>query len=143
MLPEQSRLYLESNGTNYTYDDLNNIAQIHVTKEQSFRETYDVPILLDTDLLTIKIWSQEKYNEVAPSVLNHIQNLNFENRYYLLCKPDIPWEFDEQRENPNDRDRLYQLYLEELIENKCDFKIIDGSYARREQLALHYIKNVI
>ena len=36
------------------------------------------------------------------------------SRFYLLCKPDIPWESDPLRENPNDRIKLFDIYKMEL-----------------------------
>jgi nicotinamide riboside kinase len=34
--------------------------------------------------------------------------------HYFLCKPDIPWEEDPLRENSENRDELFEIYLQEL-----------------------------
>ena len=51
---EYAREYLEKNGLVYEQNDLLKIAQKQIEKEKKFN-------LLDTDLLTIKIWSEYKY----------------------------------------------------------------------------------
>ena len=59
-------------------------------------------MILDTDLLTIKLWSYYKFNSVDKWILK-IDEQKKENRVYLLFKPDIEWVSDPLRENPNNR----------------------------------------
>ena len=46
--------------------------------------------------------------------MQQIQKQKFEERFYLLCKPDIKWEKDPLREHPKNRMELFQLYKKEL-----------------------------
>ena len=48
-----------------------------------------------------------------------------------MCYPDIPWEHDVQRENPNDRLALFKLYEEEIKKLKVDYIILKGSKENR------------
>jgi nicotinamide riboside kinase len=57
----------------------------------------------------------------------------------FLCKPDIPWEFDILRENPINRDELFDLYHSFLIENKQNFVVVEGN----EQQRLSIVKTAI
>jgi nicotinamide riboside kinase len=50
----------------------------------------------------------------------------------LLCSPDIPWEPDPLRENPHDRDRLFQVYLAMLEKLRKPYAII--AVGRRKRL---------
>ena len=52
---------------------------------------------------------------------------NEKNASYVLCGTDISWENDELRENPNDRDELYQKYLSELKFYQKEFIEVSGS----------------
>ena len=70
--------------------------------------------LLDTDLITLKIWSEYKYGRCDKWILTQIEKQKTEKRFYLLCQPDIPWQADKQRENPNDREELFEIYKQEL-----------------------------
>jgi hypothetical protein len=47
----------------------------------------------------------------------------------------MPWEPDELRENPEDRDVLFDLYLTELELRKWPFAVLEGSLESRLQTA--------
>ena len=49
-----------------------------------------------------------------------------ENRFYLLCSPDIPWQADKQRENPTNRMELFELYKKELENLNHSYYILEG-----------------
>ena len=84
---EYAREYLEKNGLVYEQNDLLKIAQKQIEKEKKFN-------LLDTDLLTIKIWSEYKYGNCNDWILEKIRNQISQKRIYILCKPDIKWQYD-------------------------------------------------
>ena len=104
---EYAREYLEKNGLVYEQNDLLKIAQKQIEKEKKFN-------LLDTDLLTIKIWSEYKYGNCNDWILEKIRNQISQKRIYILCKPDIKWQYDPQRENQHNREKLYTIYKKEL-----------------------------
>jgi len=54
----------------------------------------------------------KKYASCDPFILNKLDA--FTPDLVLLCTPDIPWEADALRENPQDRDRLFEIYQKEL-----------------------------
>ncbi|NBX79874.1 MAG: ATPase, partial [Flavobacteriales bacterium] len=41
------------------------------------------------------------------------------------------WEFDPMRENPENRDELFDLYHSFLIENKQNFVVVEGNEQQR------------
>ena len=82
--------------------------------------------ICDTDLITIKIWSEYKYGNCNNWILEQIEKQKTENRFYLLCKPDTPWEADPLRENPTNREELFEIYKEELEKLKHNYSIIEG-----------------
>jgi nicotinamide riboside kinase len=73
----------------------------------------------------LKIWSEQKYG-FASSLINELVS---ENHFdlHVLCAPDIPWEHDPMRENPNDRHDLFEKYLNALNAFKKDYIIVSGS----------------
>ena len=117
---EYARKYLKKIGVNYVQEDLLKIAQQQLISEQG-------SVLLDTDLITIKIWSNYKYGSCNKWILEKIENQKSENRLYLLCKPDIEWKKDTLRENPKNRQELFEIYKNELENLKHDFFIIEGN----------------
>ena len=94
---EYAREYLNNN-SNYSQKDLLLIAQGQLLEEKA---NLNPTAIHDTDLITIKIWSEYKYNYCDPWIINQIEQQKSENRLYLLCKPDIIWEIDPLRENPS------------------------------------------
>ena len=132
---EYSREYLNSNST-YKQEDLLKIAQGQLQKEKANHN----PIAIhDTDLITIKIWSEYKYNQCNPWIIEQIEQQKSKNRLYLLCKPDIPWEADPLRENPSNRAELFEIFLSEIQNTKHPHFIIEGE--KRLEKALLIIQS--
>jgi len=116
---EFARHYINSLERGYTQNDLVSIAKGQLECEFN----YD---LLDTDLITIKIWSEYKYGSCDKWILTQIEKQKSEKRFYLLCKPDIPWQTDNQRENPNDREELFKIYKQELENLGHTYFVVEG-----------------
>ena len=104
---EYAREYLDALNRDYNQKDLLEIAKGQLKAENGIQ-------LLDTDLITLKIWSEYKYGSCDNWILTQIQKQKSEKRFYLLCKPDIPWQKDPQRENSNDREELFEIYKKEI-----------------------------
>jgi len=115
---EFARFYINKLEREYTQNDLLSIAKGQLESELNSQ-------LLDTDLITIKIWSEYKYGSCDKWILTQIEKLKSEKRFYLLCKPDIPWQADKQRENPNDRQKLFEIYKQELDNLGHDYFIVE------------------
>ena len=140
MVNEFARDYLkEKNG--YAQTDLTRIAigQMNLEKEGE-KETPEF-LFCDTGIEVVMIWSLEKFH----SVDEQIELLAKESDYdlVLLCKPNIPWKEDPLRENPNDRDRLFDLYVEYFSNTNYHVRIIDAPKENRIWHAIEYVKYVI
>ena len=119
---EYSREYLKIKST-YKQEDLLKIAQGQLQKEKANHNAMGIH---DTDLISIKIWSEYKYNQCDPWIIEQIEEQKNKNRLYLLCKPDIPWEADPLRENPINRAELFEIFLSEIQNTKHPYFIIEG-----------------
>jgi len=122
---EYARDYLNNLDKKYNKEDLLNIAKIQFENEKENSKKNSIS-LHDTDLVTIKIWSYYKYNDCQKWIVDKIQEQKKENRFYLICKPDIPWTYDPLRENPNDREELFEVYKKEISNLNHPFIIIRG-----------------
>ena len=118
-LKEYAREYLQELGRDYSQEDLITIAKKQLEFEQDIQ-------LLDTDLITLKIWSKYKYGSCDKWILEQIETQKSEKRFYLLCSPDIPWQADKQRENPNNREELFEIYKQELDDLEYNYFIVKG-----------------
>jgi len=117
IVEEYARAYLaaKDDSSKYDYDDLIMIARCQHIQEKDAHNRYPL-IICDTDIVTIEIWSQEVFNRSIEMIDPYS-----DQKFYLLCQPDIPWESDPLRENPDDRDRLYELYKEYLVKHRLGF----------------------
>ena len=66
-----------------------------------------------------------EYDDVL-SEQSKIFKQSHEKRIYLLCKPDIKWEYDPQRENKKNRNEIFDIYEKEITKLNYSFFIIDG-----------------
>jgi NadR type nicotinamide-nucleotide adenylyltransferase len=143
--PEFARQYLLDNGTTYTIDDLITIAkgqldaaqkQIAALQSQIDQTAIVKPLIIDTDMYVMKVWSEYVFGTCPTFILDEINKQDFD--LYLLCKPDIPWVKDELREYPDEKPRqeLFQIYKDILINQQTPWVEISGSFESRNQKAV-------
>lgn len=125
---EYAREYLNKLNRDYTQEDLLEIAKRQLQSEKKMQ-------LLDTDLITIKIWSKYKYGNCDKWILSQIETQKHEKRFYLLCKTDIPWQADKQRENPNNRAEIFNLYKKELSNLGHNYFVIEGEERKEKSIS--------
>jgi len=128
-IDEYARRYLQKIGAKYEQDDLDAIA---LGQMRQWLPAQGHPIICDSDMTTMLIWSEEKYGQVSKLISTLYQKQNFD--LYVLCKPDLPWEAAPLRETPRDRMRLFNLYKSKLVEANRHFVIVDSS--NREEFTL-------
>lgn len=113
-IPEYAREYMEALNRDYTYDDVELIARQQLREQQEAPQLYANAkyLFFDTDLVITKVWFLHKFNRTPDWLQSALESSEVD--LYLLCKPDIPWEYDPVRENPELRDYLYEWYQREL-----------------------------
>lgn len=124
---EYAREYLENKVT-YNQSDLTEIAKKQV---ENWNATTSF-LVADTEMTVICIWSIYKYGTIDAEILRLFDQQTFD--ILFLCKPDIPWEFDPLRENPENREELFDLYHSFLLEKKQNFVVVEGNEAQRKQI---------
>ena len=136
LVNEFARNYLSKKNNNYNFENLLEIAQNQYKLENQKSKL----IVCDTDLITIKIWSEHKFGKCDTWTLDKISAQKKEQRIYLLCRPDLKWEYDPQRENKLDRDEIFNIYKKELKNLEHKFYIIEGD--SRLNLAKKYLASI-
>ncbi|MDP4282549.1 MAG: ATP-binding protein [Bacteroidota bacterium] len=137
-VPEYAREYIDKLQRPYNQEDILVIAQNQILNEHTLEKQANQIIFCDTELIVTKIWSEVKYSSCDPWILKTI----LENPYdlYLLCNIDIPWVDDPQREHPQMREYLFNLYFRELTDRKVSFAIVNGLGMRRLHNAVRIIE---
>ena len=136
LVNEFARNYLSKKNNNYNFENLLEIAQNQYKLENQKSKL----IVCDTDLITIKIWSEHKFGKCDTWTLDKISAQKKEQRIYLLCRPDLKWEYDPQRENKLDRDKIFNIYKKELKNLEHKFWIVEGD--NRLYLAKKYLASI-
>lgn len=128
-VPEYARTYLESLGRKYEYDDVEAIARNQVKLIQEYRNA--PMVVFDTCLINLKVWFREVYQRIPAWLLEEIPVSG--RGIYLLCQPDLPWQFDPLRENPHRREYLTGQYeLELKAEGFRYFRVFGTGQSRVE-----------
>ena len=140
-VPEFARIYIDQLDRPYVQGDLIEIANGQLQLEQKFSNENKDLLLCDTDLLTLKVWSEYKYGSCDPIILNQL--MHYLPDYYVLASPDIPWEPDPQRENPKERDELFQIYQKEILTLKIPSIIVAGSQEQRMDQFLKFMNDLL
>ncbi len=141
LVHEYAREYLTGLNSPYTQEDVLHIAQKQLLLENSIARTNPEIVICDTDVLVLKIWLAHKYNNV-PSWL---EEAIVPNRYalHLLLKPDIPYETDPLRENPEKGAYFFQKFKKELEQYNFPYVTIGGDYKTRFEASKKAINRVV
>jgi len=140
-VPEYAREYLEANGSQYDFDDIAFIAKVQKEREESLANVATDVLFCDTEPLVTKIWSEVVFNKCNPWIENEINSNPYD--LYLLCYPDIDWEPDILRENPDNRMELFELYVKELEAHGLPYVVIRGQGKERLKHALKFINEFV
>jgi nicotinamide riboside kinase len=116
-LPEYARIYLEERARErgsayaYTHEDVLRIAEYQVKQLHELSQQEGLAFF-DTELIITKVWLQHKYGECPAFIEEALREYPMD--MYLLCYPDLEWEPDPVRENPNIREYLFDWYEREV-----------------------------
>ena len=137
VVEEFSREFLTRLGRAYTENDLVDIAKGQVAAEKRLSNTKPIVLVADTDMHVMKVWSEHKYGSCDSWILNELDKQKFD--LYLLTSPDIPYEKDPLRENPNERVYFFDIYHQLLKSKNRRFIIVKGNRMARLASAIEAI----
>ncbi len=140
-VPEFARAYLEENGPSYNEHILETIYHGHLREQKRVRLQHKGLVIFDTDSINFKVWSQRVFRKTNPKIERGIQDEN--NHLYLICYPDLDWEPDKLRENPNDREEIFEDHLHLITELDRPFEIVKGEKEERLKNALAALQKLI
>jgi len=139
-VPEYAREYAEQAGT-CDYDD---VCRILERDRADMLAHYDAPyVFLDAGLIIDKVWLDVVFGQRPEWLTDSNGAIPEELRadFYLLTRPDLRWVADPTRENGSDeaRERLYDIYLEEIIRTGRPYGIVFGEGEARTLCAIRHI----
>ncbi|MEZ4797182.1 MAG: ATP-binding protein [Flavobacteriaceae bacterium] len=145
-VPEYARDYLQDvwNNERRTCEpkDLLPIAIGQMKLENSLALKTDSVLICDTDLLETKVYSEAYYLGNCDPIL---EKYALQNTYdlYFLTYIDVPWEKDDLRDKPNERERMFKAFEHTLIKYNRPYILLKGSKKERLETAVNQINELI
>jgi len=127
-ISEFAREYLEKNGPDYKEEQLLFFAK-ETTQRYYIPRTTKIEIH-DTSLIDIVVWALYKYGRCDPKIVEMTKQLDFD--LIFLATPEVPWKDDPLRENENNRQDLYDLFVIKLNELEMEYVILHSDRDQRE-----------
>lgn len=145
-VPEYAREYLQDKWNNERKtcepEDLIPIAEGQMRLENELTKKTDTILICDTDLLETKVYSEAYYVGSCDPLL---EKYALENSYdlYFLTYIDTPWEADDLRDKPNNREEMFQAFQNTLIKYNRPYVLLKGSREDRLMEAVKHINELI
>lgn len=147
MVPELARDRLSRNAPPVV--DVEWLRQLTAAQQAAEAEALARPgahwVVADTDVLVIALWWRERFaapDEPWPNWLASALG-DRTRRRYVLCVPDMPWAPDPLRQNPADRDRLYERHRELLQASRFPWLSVSGQLPDRVTAVLSWLPDPV
>lgn len=145
-VPEYAREYLQEKWDREQKtcepEDLLPIAEGQMRLENELAKKADKILICDTDLLETKVYSEAYYVGSCDPVLDKYALLN-QYDLYLLTDIDVPWEKDDLRDKPNERQHMFNFFKSALEQNNREFVILSGDKPTRLRNAIAHIDKLL
>lgn len=144
--PEFARQYLQKKWNNERKtceaSDIIPIAKGQIRLENKLAKKADKILICDTDLLETKVYSEEYYGGF---VAKELDEAAIENSYdlYLLTYIDTPWEADDLRDRPEQREEMFTAFENALKKYNRPYILLKGNKEVRLKKAIKAIDQLI
>lgn len=145
-VPEYAREYLQDKWNNERKtcepEDLVPIAIGQMKLENELAKKTNTVLICDTDLLETKVYSEAYYSGTCDLILDKYA---IENTYdlYFLTYIDVPWEADDLRDKPNERERMFKAFEDALKKYNRPYVLLKGGKRERLSTAVKYIDKLL
>lgn len=133
-VPEYAREYLQEKWNSRKVicelEDLLPIARGQIRMENELSEKAQKILICDTDLLETKVYSEIYFDDYCDPILEKFALAN-EYDLYLLTYIDVPWEEDDLRDRPFDREDFFEKFKATLEKYDRNFVILKGDRETR------------
>ncbi|RUA07056.1 MAG: nicotinate-nucleotide adenylyltransferase [Flavobacteriia bacterium] len=143
---EFARNYLQEKWNNERktceHNDLIPIAIGQMQLENKLARKADKVLICDTDLLETKVYSEEYYGGFVDPELDKAA---LENQYdlYLLTYIDTPWEADDLRDRPEQRQEMFDAFENALKKYDRPYITLKGDVKNRMDKAVNAIDKIL
>lgn len=99
-------------------------------------------VFCDTDLLETKVYSEAYYDGWCDE---QVVAAALENEYdlYVLTYIDTPWQADDLRDRPEQREEMFALFEDALIKNNRPYILVKGSIEERIKRITNHLNSIL
>lgn len=145
-VPEYARTYLQNKWNNERKtcepEDLLPIAKGQMALENKLAQKTKSVLICDTDLMETKVYSEAYYSGSCDPELDKYAKLNVYDLYFLTYI-DVPWERDDLRDKPKERERMFKAFESALINNNKPYVLLKGTIKERMEKAVNHIDKLL
>lgn len=145
-VPEYAREFLQNKWNNERKtcepNDLLPIAEGQMRLENKLAKKTETVLICDTDLLETKVYSEAYYLGACDPILEKYAIANTYDLYFLTYI-DTPWEPDDLRDKPNNREEMFNTFQEALIVHKRPYVLLKGNKQERLKIAIKHIDELL
>lgn len=121
-------------------DDLLPIAIGQTKLENESLNIANKYLFCDTNLLVTKVFSEIYYNFCDPMLDKAARKHKYD--LFFLTDIDVPWQKDDLRDEPNNREHIFEIFKKALIENQKLFITLSGDKNERLKKAIAIVENL-
>lgn len=138
-VPEFARDYLQEKWDTQketcTLEDLSVIAQGQLDLEAKALKKANRILFCDTNILVTKVWSETHFDGYcSPALSQLVKQTQYD--MYLLTGIDVPWEKDDLRDRPNDREEMFTYFKTQLAHFNFPYTFLTGNHHHRLKQAI-------
>ena len=147
LVPEYPRGYLAAAARRANLDDFAHFLAVDTrlraaaAAAQRRRTRSPAIIVQDTGLEVLWLWAEDKFGG-APAALAAAATA-YRPDLCLLCRPDLPWEYDPLREDPHRRDELFRRLRTFIDARGVDCVEVSGWHDARLAVALRAVERLV
>ena len=145
-VPEYAREFLQNKWNNERktceLEDLLPIARGQIKLENKLAQKTNTVLICDTDLLETKVYSETYYSGTCDPIL---EKYALENTYdlYFLTYIDTPWEADDLRDKPQEREKMFKAFENTLKRYNRPYVLLTGNKNERLKTAVKHVDKLL
>jgi nicotinamide riboside kinase len=144
MVGEYVRYFIDQHQRDTTLADIPDIAHGQLAWEDAARARQPALLILDTHLLTNKLWSLTLFGD-CPAWLDSELLARHYDLHLLLSPEDVEWTADGQRCQPElaDRRAFFQASRDWLEQYRQPLRVIRGDWQQRQAQAFAAVEQLL
>ena len=143
-IPEFARDYLQKkwdiSQEICTYEDLIPIAIGQTKLENEALFSANKILFCDTNLMVTKVFSEMYYEKCDPILDKAAKKHKYD--LFFLTDIDVPWQADDLRDKPTDREKTISIFEKALIDNGKPYIKLSGNKEERLKKAIKIVKDL-